>query len=264
MSGVYDELAAFEAEATALDGLLGDLTPAEWDHPSACAGWSVTDVVLHLAQSEEGVIAAFDHGDASRPYAPYLDHLGDTDGDGAVDALVGAAVVAERAEPEVVWARWRAAHAGVRDRLSSADPHQRVPWISVPLAARTLAVTRLSEHWIHGLDIREPLGRPAPDSDRLRFVARLAWRTLPYAFTAAGEAAPSVDLHLTGPSGEVWDFTESGFDGTRPDEPAEVEISGPAGTWCRVAARRVEATAADLEVRGKRGARVLELVRTYA
>lgn len=254
MAGVIEAVEAFAAEGRELDELLGSLAAPDWDQPSACAGWSVADVVLHLAQSEEGVIAAVDHGDASAPYAPYLEHLSGA-GDGAVDALVGAAVVAERAAPELVLARWRAAHAGVLERLSVAEPGQRVPWISVPLAARTLAATRLAEHWIHGLDIRVPLGRPVPDTERLRFVARLAWRTLPYAFAAAGEQAPTVALRLEGPDGARWDFGDDG---------AEVVVRGPAGTWCRVAARRLPAAAADLEVQGERGARVLELARTYA
>jgi uncharacterized protein (TIGR03083 family) len=29
--------------------LLADLTPAEWDHPSLCAGWRVRDVAAHVA-----------------------------------------------------------------------------------------------------------------------------------------------------------------------------------------------------------------------
>ncbi len=254
VSEVIEEVTAFAAEAQELDELLGSLSAGDWAHPSACAGWSVADVVLHLAQSEEGVIAAFDHGDASAPYAHYLDHLSGA-GDGAVDELVGAAVVAERAAPAVVLARWRAAHTGVLERFSAAEPGQRVPWISVPLAARTLAATRLSEHWIHGMDIREPLGRPSLDTERLRFVARLAWRSLPYAFASAGEEAPTVALRLEGPEGDRWDFG---------DDDSEVQVRGPAGTWCRVAARRTAGADADLEVRGERGARVLELARTYA
>lgn len=70
-----DALEAFAAEASELDRFLSELSPEEWTQPSACAGWSISDVVLHLAQSEEGVVSSFDHGDASRPFAPYLDRL---------------------------------------------------------------------------------------------------------------------------------------------------------------------------------------------
>lgn len=303
MSNVdLDPVAAFDAEGEELDGFLSTLTADDWRRPSACAGWSVSDVVLHLAQSEEGVIAAFDVGDAGTPYAPYVDGVlaraaaGEALGDGAVDAIVAAAVTAERpADPAAVLQRWRVAHAGVMARLRAADPSQRVPWISVPLSARTLATTRLAEHWIHGMDVREPLGRPASDTERLWLIARLAWRTLPYAFAEVGETAPAVVLHLDAPGGGRWDFEPDptelagraadhvmagaeevglGPDGARerdeeagqgdPGGAATVTITGSAGEWCRLAARRRRPAEVALQASGPGGQRVLELARTYA
>ncbi len=52
--GIFDDL---EAEQDRLDGILGGLDDAQWAAPSAAAGWSVADVVLHLAQTEEAVVA---------------------------------------------------------------------------------------------------------------------------------------------------------------------------------------------------------------
>jgi uncharacterized protein (TIGR03084 family) len=283
-----DPIGALDAEAEELDHFLSTLTGEDWCQPSACAGWSVSDVVLHLAQSEEGVIAAFDVGDAGTPYAPYVDGVlaravaGDVVGDGAVDAIVAAAVTAERpADPARVLERWRAAHAGVVARLRAADPSQRVPWISVPLSARTLASTRLAEHWIHGMDVREPLGHPARDTERLWLIARLAWRTLPYAFAGVGETAPVVALHLDAPGGGRWDFDPdpsemasrdpdgvvAGSDAAgRGDDGSAVKatITGSAGAWCRLAARRKRPAEVALHASGPGGRRVLELVRTYA
>lgn len=250
-------LTAFEAECDGLDAFLSELTAEQWRAPSACEGWSVADVVLHLAQSEEGVIGSFDHDNAAVPYAPYLDSVMGAEG-GAVDGLVDAAVAAERPDdPAAVLERWRAANGGVRERFRAVDPSRRLTWITVPLAARTLAATRLSEHWIHGMDVREPLGAPEPDTDRLRFIARLAWRTLPYAFGEAGEEAPSVTLRVTAPSGDRWEWGNEGDD-------ADVVIEGEAGEWCRVAARRLEPAETGLRTRGERADRVLQLARTYA
>jgi uncharacterized protein (TIGR03084 family) len=252
---VDDVLAAFADETAALDAFLADLSDDDWRHASGCPGWSVSDVVLHLAQSEEGVIASFDHGNAGLPIAPYLDQVDpEADAGGAVDSIVEAAIRAERTDdPALVLDRWRTAHAGVMARLRAADPSDRLNWISVPLSARTLAATRLSEHWIHSMDIREPLGDPAPDTDRLRFIARLAWRTLPYAFE--GDEAPSVGLRLTGPSGEAWTFG---------DDDSTVTVEGEAGEWCRVAARRLRPEETSLRAEGPGADRVLAVVRTYA
>jgi uncharacterized protein (TIGR03083 family) len=52
---VFDDLVA---EQDRLDAILAGLNDAEWAAPSAAAGWSVADVVLHLAQSEEAVTAS--------------------------------------------------------------------------------------------------------------------------------------------------------------------------------------------------------------
>jgi uncharacterized protein (TIGR03084 family) len=253
---VDEVLAAFDAETAGLDAFLSNLTDEQWRHPSACPGWSVADVVLHLAQSEESVIASFDHDNAGEPLAAYAEAMMGPQGDGAVDAIVDAAVAAERPDnPSDVLERWRGSHAEVMTRFRAADPSDRLSWITVPLAARTLATTRLSEHWIHGMDIREPLGDPAPDTDRLRLIARLAWRTLPYAFGEHGEEAPSVALRLTGPSGDKWSFG---------DDDCEVTVTGEAGEWCRLAARRLRPHETSLVAEGPKAERVLELVRTYA
>src|SRR5262249_62389306 len=52
---IFDDL---EAEQDRLEKILGGLDGAQWAAPSAAPGWTVADVVLHLAQSEEAVIAS--------------------------------------------------------------------------------------------------------------------------------------------------------------------------------------------------------------
>ena len=52
---IFDDL---EAEQDQLDVVLAGLTDEQWRAPSAAPGWSVADVVLHLAQTEEAVVAS--------------------------------------------------------------------------------------------------------------------------------------------------------------------------------------------------------------
>ncbi len=59
---VVDE---YVAEAVRLEGILGLLAEVQWLTQSGAGGWSVADVVLHLAQSDEGVVASA--GGADRP-----------------------------------------------------------------------------------------------------------------------------------------------------------------------------------------------------
>ena len=48
-----EEIDALVEQQAELDGFVAGLDEAGWQRPSACAGWSVSDVVLHLAQTQE-------------------------------------------------------------------------------------------------------------------------------------------------------------------------------------------------------------------
>ena len=50
-----DIFSDLEAEHAQLEAMLERLSPAQWSSPSGAAGWSVADVVLHLAQTEEAI-----------------------------------------------------------------------------------------------------------------------------------------------------------------------------------------------------------------
>ena len=102
--------------------------------------------------------------------------------------------------------RWRVARRSAVATLRAADPEQRLSWAAAPLKPRTLATTRLAEHWAHGLDITEPLGIDFPDTDRLHHIAWLGHATLPYGFTVAGEQPQNVFCELVSPSGATWRF----------------------------------------------------------
>ena len=120
--------------------------------------------------------------------------------------------------------RWRTGAAALRQQLAAADPHQRVDWVAGQLSIRTLATTRLSECWIHTGDVAGALGVSEEPSDRLEHIARLAWRTLPYAFARDGRGlAGPVAFDLRAPSGTRWHFVPE-------EEPATV-IEG-SGTSC--------------------------------
>ena len=56
---VIDDLGA---EQERLEGILSGLDEAQWVASSGAAGWTIADVVLHLAQSEESVVATVSAG----------------------------------------------------------------------------------------------------------------------------------------------------------------------------------------------------------
>lgn len=235
-----------------LDALLTGLDAAAWATPvPACPGWDVSDVVLHLAQTDAAAVASAEGRFGEAVLA------GTGVGGATVDEVAESGVAAERGLPPAeLLARWRETAAAARTALGAVDPSTRLTWVAGELAARTLATTRLSEAWIHTGDIQEAFGLPFTADDRLFHIARLAWRTIPYAFQRAGlDSAGEVKLELEPPGGGMWLFGK----GSPP-----TLIRGHALDFCLVAGRRRTPDQTGLVAEGPDARTVLELVRTYA
>jgi uncharacterized protein (TIGR03084 family) len=260
---IFDDLAA---EQERLEEILFGLDEAQWMSPSAAQSWTIADVVLHLAQSEEGVKATAAH---QRPRAGLGVVAGET-----MDERAAEAVRMERAAPAEVFARWQRARQAALAAVRAADPDQPLEWVTGPVKPATLATTRLAEHWAHGLDITEPLGIEFPDTERLRHVAWLAHRTLPYALSLVGLPPVAVRCELTapdgtGPGGDGPEGDGDGDSGTWRFGPTDAEsaITGTAADFCRVAAQRLDPNdpaKSGLRTSGPHGATALRVLRTYA
>ena len=223
--------------------------------PTRCEGWTAVDVLLHLAQTNEAAVASVEGRLGEF-------RLGGTDPStaGDVDELADQAVAAERDRPPTeIRDRWMASADAQVAAFEGCDPHDRVVWVAGEMAARTLATTRLSESWIHTVDVASAYGPLPEPTDRLWHVARLAWRTVPHAFARAGlDLHAPVAFELTAPDGGTWSF--------RPDEPSEslTVVRGSAAELCEVAGQRAEASDTALTAEGPDAAAVLSLVRTFA
>jgi uncharacterized protein (TIGR03084 family) len=172
-----------------------------------------------------------------------------------VDEAMEAMVRAERGASTGTFQRWRIARRAALAALRRADPQRPLSWVASPLKPRTLATTRLAEHWAHALDITGPLGIDYPDTSRLRHVAWLGYHTLPYAFTMAGREPHPVYCELTAPDTTTWQFGP-------PD--ADSSITGAAGAFCRVGAHRLAPEESGLVAEGPHGPAALRVLRNYA
>lgn len=250
-----DAVSALAAQHAELGALLESLRPSDWQRPTRCPGWDVSDVVLHLAQTDEMAIASLEGRTAG-----FIAERAGGAPPGNVDDGAAWMVSRDRGAPSGdVLARWRAASGRLDEMLAGEDVHRRVTWVVGELSVRTLITTRLAEAWIHGGDIAEAVGVSFKADDRLRHIARLAWRTLPYAFAREGRTLSGpVAFELVGPGGEEWRFVPSG------EEPASTVVRGDGVELCLVAARRVDPSETGLTAEGPDGAAVLSLVRTYA
>ncbi len=246
-------MAALRSQQDELAGYVADANDTDLLRPSRCVGWTVADVLLHLAQTNEAAVASVE----GRLGAFMEDAATGLQPVSSINELAGALVDLQRGTAAASRDRWIESAKAQADAFAAADPTARLTWLAGELAARSLATTRLTETWIHTVDVAEGFGdQPAP-TDRLWHVARLAWRTVPYALAQAGiEASGPVAFELVAPDGSSWDF---GTEGT----PATV-IRGTALELCTVAGQRADAADTGLTGEGPDAEAVLRLVRTFA
>jgi uncharacterized protein (TIGR03083 family) len=125
MADLWDTIAA---ERGALASDLADLTPAQWDTPSLCPGWTVRDMVAHLSATASLNPATFVLGMAKSGFN--------------FDKFANAQVARHRgADPAATLAEFR----GLQNS-TSAPPGPKTSW--------------LGEVVVHGADVRRPLGIP--------------------------------------------------------------------------------------------------------
>ena len=203
-----------------------------------------------MAQTDEAAAAAA-QGQFSRFVTDAAEQRGQ------VDESAGAAVERDRGiAPADIYARWQTAARSSREALTACAPSDRVHWVAARWRRDTLTTTRLSECWIHTGDVVEAIGGQREPSERLWHLARLAWRTIPYAFEREGEPAPGpVAVRLEAPDGSTWSFGDD-------DSPR----ASPGRRWTSSSSppRRREPAQTALKAEGPDADAVLRLVRTYA
>lgn len=179
-----DPFALLDDEAGRLDAFLSGLGGSGWQRASRCAGWTVRDVLGHLAAGEDyhracldGTVAAFLASFAGR---------GGTDLD-SVNALGVAGYAA--LSPEQVLARWRAASAGNRRRFRErADGVVDTSVGDYPCRWQAFHVA--AELATHADDIGVPVTHDEHGQ-------RTAWRAR-YSRFALAEAKPRLEIRHAG------------------------------------------------------------------
>jgi uncharacterized protein (TIGR03084 family) len=217
--------------------LLASLEESEWSAATPARGWDVADQVRHLAISERaaGLALAGQGADVFSGRAPGL-------------AEIGSDVLAE----------WRQAREETLRRFSRLDDRDKVFWGAGPMTVRSFADSRLMETWAHGLDCFTAVAGHPVDTSRLRRIAGLGLRALPYAFRVSALTPPgdprAMALDLSGPDRERWWLG--------PADSIDV-ITGSAGEWCRVATRRLAAQDSHLEATSPLAAAAIRVARAY-
>jgi uncharacterized protein (TIGR03084 family) len=236
-------IADLAAEQEVLDNLLAGRPAGDWLRPTPAEGWTIADTIRHLALSEvaaeASVVQGRDIHDTNARPLPLPDV---EDGPGLL-----------------AW--WRDARTSSREALGQCENGMRVPWGGRLMAAPSLATARLMECWAHGLDCFAALGVEPVDTERLRHIAWLGWRSLPQALALAGVAPPappaSLRLLLDAPTGATWEIGAAELEATGV-------ITGPAGDWCRIATHRLRPPAVSrLQSRGDLAERSVTVARAF-
>src|SRR6516162_11212434 len=164
-AGMIDIFEALREQHEELLSMVTGLAEDELALPSACRGWSVSDVLLHLAQTNEAAAAS-----ATGQLAGVAGEWAKSDSRVVtnVEDNVAGAVERERgASGTEILARWVKSADDMEEALEACDPAARVQWVAGDMAPRTLATTRLAETWIHTGDICVGLGIGQPQTDRI-------------------------------------------------------------------------------------------------
>ena len=229
------------AEHQVLDDLVAPLPPEMWAKLSPSPGWTLAHQIHHLDVSEGAALLALT-GHSDQVFAPtgrWPDRPLPND-------------------PGEVLSNWRSSRAASLEAMAGLDAKSPVIWGDGPMTCRSFATARLMETWAHGLDCFTTAGVEPTDTDRLRHVAHLGFRALPYAFRSQGVTLPAslseLRLELVSPSGQTWAYG---------DDHAPQSIAGSASHWCRVATRRMAAEDSDLIAHGPLAQAVLSVARAY-
>ena len=245
-AALIDDLAA---EQRSLVDVLRTVDGDTWFAATPAKGWDLRDTVAHLADTDEIAVDTCTAG--RRPLNDFARELAT-----AEDVTLWGVLRGRRRTGAEVLAWWEVAQAAERDVLTRLDPSVRVPW-GLGMRVPSFVTARLMETWAHGLDVRSTLGVASPDTARLRHVAWLAIRALPYAFGVAGAEPPAgpIRFELRGPDADEWTFG--------PPDAAD-RIRGAAGEFCRVFVQRLaRADASTLVAEGDAADAALDVARAY-
>ena len=78
---------------------------------------------------------------------------------------------------------------------SQADLRENVSWASKPISTFSMIQSRLMETWVHGWDLRHPLGIPTSFDDRAWWLTDIGVRHVPYSLAKAGIVAGPGEAH---------------------------------------------------------------------
>lgn len=254
MAGVLDQVIRDLLDETdALEAVLRQVPFAQWEKATHAPGWAIRDQVAHLAHFDDTATLAIKDAEAFAA-RNQRERAVPPPPPGSEPAYILAA--RERPAGEILdW--WERARHELVEAAGTLEGDRRMPWFGPPMSGVSFLTARLMEAWSHGLDIVDVAGVPRADSERLRHIAFLGFRTRGYSYVTRGlePNTEPVRVELTAPDGQTWVFGETN---------AEQVVRGPAADFCAVVTRRRHVADTRLETTGDAAAEWMLYAQAYA
>lgn len=243
---MLDRTAALQAQRADVVDYCRILEPAQWDSPSAAAGWRVRDVVAHLGG---GAHALFTPASLSMLRSTDIERTNDT----MVDARRDWPLTRVLGEFE----RWSARVArlsAVLDALPST--RVRLPLAELgrfPVGLMVGGAMMFDQHTHLCFDIAPAIGRAVPASDPNRMAVVLEWMLAVLGNQLGQARHPWLDrpvaLALRGPGGGSW-LIDGGGSVTPGTAAAAAQITAAATEFPEWGTRRAPWRDRDVEISG--------------
>jgi uncharacterized protein (TIGR03083 family) len=191
-----------------LMALLRGLAPDDWSRPTACAAWSVKDIVAHLLDTGLRRLSL----DRDRFTPPTADISSYTDLVAYLNRLNAEWVTAaRRLSPRVLMELMDPMSAQLHEYFAALDPHEEarfgVAWAGEESSPVWFDIGReYTERWLHQQQIREAVGAPGLISRQwLHPVLDIFLRALPHTYrTVSAEPGRSILFAIEGEAGDDW------------------------------------------------------------
>lgn len=249
-ASVHDILADLAAETDVLEAMLAGLPADVWEIPTPAAGWAIRDQVSHLAFFDEMSVLAMTDPERFRVEA-------DSQIAGGMDFPDRLAAQQRSILVPELHAWFRQARAALIAAASGRDASERVSWYGPAMSLASCITARLMETWAHGQDVADALGVHREATVRLRHIAHLGVRALPYSYAVRGLEVPQtpIRVELLGPDGETWTWG-----------PADAvdRVVGNALDFCLVVAQRRNRLDTGLRIEGQAATAWMAIAQAFA
>jgi uncharacterized protein (TIGR03084 family) len=247
LAALVDDLVA---ETAVLHDALDGLRPEQWSLATPAAGWSVGDHVSHLAYFDVTTLQSLLNPEQFR-----LDAAALRAGGADFSDRIAAEYRSLPGEELLAW--FRTARSALVDGYRTVDPGRRLPWYGPDMTPASSVTARLMETWAHGQDILDALGTNLVATVRLRHVADLGIRAMPYSH-AINDLPPPTDpimVELIAPDGAAWVWGSA---------DAVNRVEGNALDFCRVVTQRRHPHDTGLVVTGPVAQRWICIAQAFA